>query len=64
MVNEAKDLGVGGFIKPGYPGCVVLEGDQEDVNQYVTWIRKIWIGRVAVRGEVTSSGTRDHPETS
>lgn len=54
MIGEAKDHAVGGYIKPGYPGVCVLEGESEEVDQYVTWVKNIWIGRVAVRGEVTT----------
>ena len=53
MIREATSLKVGGYIKPGYPGVCVVEGSSHQVEEFVSWMKQIWIGRVAVRGEVS-----------
>lgn len=37
IVQEAKDLKLGGWLKPGYPGVVVVEG--EACDEFVVWIK-------------------------
>lgn len=37
IVKEATDLRLGGFLKPGYPGVVVVEG--EACDEFVVWIK-------------------------
>jgi len=54
MIKEASYLDIGGLIKPGYPGVCVIEGDSQKVDQFVLWMKHIWIGRVAVRGQVVT----------
>lgn len=56
MIREATSLSVGGLIKPGYPGVCVVEGESIQVGQFVSWMKQIWIGRVAIRGEVALTG--------
>ena len=53
MIQKATELGVGGLIKPGYPGVCVVEGKSTNVDEFSSWMKQIWIGRVALRGEVT-----------
>ncbi|KAI2507618.1 Protein of unknown function (DUF1115) [Fragilaria crotonensis] len=39
IVKEALDLGLGGYLKPGYPGIVVVEGDASACEEFVHWIK-------------------------
>lgn len=60
MIQKATELDVGGLIKPGYPGVCVVEGNSANVEEFSSWMKQIWIGRVAMRGEVTI----DDPQAS
>mmetsp|Transcript_5540 Transcript_5540/g.12623 ORF Transcript_5540/g.12623 Transcript_5540/m.12623 type:complete len:301 (+) Transcript_5540:63-965(+) len=61
IVTEAQDLKLGGFLKGGYPGVVVVEGRYQSCEEFVGWIkgnksRPGGFGRNwghHVRGEVT-----------
>ena len=37
IVREARELGLAGYLKPGYPGVVVVEG--ESCDEFVKWIK-------------------------
>ena len=39
IVQEAKELGLGGYLKPGYPGVVVVEGPSSRCDEFVTYIK-------------------------
>ena len=39
IIREAKDLNLGGFLKFGYPGIIVIEGDSFACDEFVTWIK-------------------------
>ena len=39
IVKEALDSGLGGYLKPGYPGIVVVEGDASACEDFVHWIK-------------------------
>jgi acylphosphatase len=39
IVQEAKSLQLGGFLKSGYPGIVVVEGTIPNCNEFVQWIK-------------------------
>ena len=62
MIQEANDYSIGGFIKPGYPGVCVVEGAVDKVNDYVAWVKNIWIGRVAIRGQVVMDDVSSEQE--
>ena len=51
MMAEACKYSVGGLIKPGYPGICVIEGQDTACDEYTSWLKGIWIGRVVLRGE-------------
>ncbi|EER15180.1 hypothetical protein Pmar_PMAR006909 [Perkinsus marinus ATCC 50983] len=36
----ANDLRLGGMSKIGFPGCIVVEGDERDVSEYVNMVSK------------------------
>ena len=39
IVEEATERSLGGFLKPGYPGVVVIEGDAVSCDDFVSWIK-------------------------
>mmetsp|Transcript_5737 Transcript_5737/g.10358 ORF Transcript_5737/g.10358 Transcript_5737/m.10358 type:complete len:298 (+) Transcript_5737:11-904(+) len=39
IVTEAQSLKLGGFLKGGYPGVVVVEGSRMSCDEFVTWIK-------------------------
>lgn len=39
IVGEAKNLHLGGFLKAGYPGIVVVEGPISAYDEFVVWIK-------------------------
>ncbi|KAF4686528.1 hypothetical protein FOZ63_008664, partial [Perkinsus olseni] len=47
----AKDLRLGGMSKIGFPGCIVVEGDERDVTDYVNMVSKLNWRYMAVRGD-------------
>lgn len=70
IVHEAQQLNLGGYVKVGYPGVVIIEGPSHACDNFVTWIkgnksRPGGFGRNwghHVRGEITTK-TRQLPET-
>lgn len=39
IVAEARERGLGGFLKSGYPGIVVVEGASAACTEFVRWIK-------------------------
>ena len=39
IVNEARNLHLGGYLKSGYPGIVVVEGKASSCDEFVAWIK-------------------------
>lgn len=39
IVKEAQELKLGGFLKAGYPGVVVVEGETPACDEFVNWIK-------------------------
>ena len=39
IVKESSDAGLSGYLKPGYPGIVVVEGDASACEDFVCWIK-------------------------
>jgi hypothetical protein len=39
IVQEARQLHLGGYVKGGYPGVVVLEGSCPNCDEFVVWIK-------------------------
>jgi hypothetical protein len=39
IVQEAKQLHLGGYVKGGYPGVVVIEGMSHSCDDFVIWIK-------------------------
>lgn len=41
IVAWAAELGLGGYSKPGYPGIIVCEGLEADIEEYTTRLRAL-----------------------
>lgn len=39
IIQEARECNLGGFLKYGYPGIVVVEGSQSDCDAFVSWVK-------------------------
>jgi hypothetical protein len=39
IVREAQDHALGGYLKAGYPGIVVVEGAQKSCDDFIVWIK-------------------------
>ena len=39
IVTEAEELKLGGFLKGGYPGVVIVEGDSKSCDEFVVWVK-------------------------
>lgn len=70
IVSEAAERNLGGYLKPGYPGVVVVEGPAPACDSFVAWIKgsksrpggfgRNWAHHV--RGEIaTAAGSRQLP---
>lgn len=51
IVQEARELGLGGFSKHGFPGIVIVEGFDYNVLEYVRRIQHLRWQQMVVRGE-------------
>eukprot|EP00397_Hematodinium_sp_SG-2012_P053210 GEMP01063379.1.p1 GENE.GEMP01063379.1~~GEMP01063379.1.p1 ORF type:complete len:284 (+),score=64.78 GEMP01063379.1:82-933(+) len=51
IVDWAKQLELGGFSKIGYPGVIVVEGDEDNVRSYVDALTRLRWKHFVVRGE-------------
>lgn len=39
IVNEAQSLNLGGFVKRGFPGVIVIEGSICNCDEFVSWVK-------------------------
>ena len=39
IINEARDHSLGGYLKFGYPGIIVIEGKKNSCDEFVTWVK-------------------------
>jgi hypothetical protein len=51
IVAWARELGIGGYSKPGFPGVLIAEGHSVDVREYLSRIRGLSWQAMQVRGE-------------
>jgi hypothetical protein len=51
IVEQARDLGLGGYSKHGFPGIVIVEGFDYNVLEYVRRIQHLRWQQMVVRGE-------------
>ena len=56
IVKEARSLNLGGYLKPGYPGIVVVEGASGNLEDFVNWMKTSSKHTQAVRGQVDAPG--------
>ncbi|CAM9751052.1 unnamed protein product [Chrysoparadoxa australica] len=49
--SEAKDLNIGGYAKIGWPGVIVIEGEESDCTEYVRRLMRWRWKQLVVRGE-------------
>ena len=56
IVAWAHELRIGGYSKPGFPGIIICEGQQEDVAEYVHRIRQMRWQAMSVRAEQLDHG--------
>ncbi|TMW68603.1 hypothetical protein Poli38472_006071 [Pythium oligandrum] len=57
VVKEwALELDLGGFSKIGWPGVVIVEGDEDAAQEYVRRLQHLRWKQMVVRGEQTESG--------
>uniref|UniRef100_A0A1D2A3C9 RWD domain-containing protein 2B n=1 Tax=Auxenochlorella protothecoides TaxID=3075 RepID=A0A1D2A3C9_AUXPR len=61
IVQEAKNLEIGGFSKPGFPGVIVAEGSLAALEGYTATLRALRWSAMAVRGEEAGGLTRRLP---
>jgi len=53
ICKEARSLSLGGYLKPGYPGIVVVEGEGENCEAFVDWMKTSSKHTQAVRGQIS-----------
>ena len=51
IIENARELGLGGISKVGYPGIVIVEGDRECAWEFVRRIQRMRWKYFVVRGE-------------
>eukprot|EP00752_Nemacystus_decipiens_P011745 g10422.t1 len=51
IVKAARELGLGGFSKVGWPGVIVVEGEESNCEDFVSTLRGWRWKHLAVRGE-------------
>lgn len=51
IATFARELELGGLVKHGWPGLIVVEGDRDDVEEYVRRLRRFRWKHFEVRGE-------------
>lgn len=51
IVQSAAELHLGGYSKPGFPGVIVCEGLQSDVEEFQQRLRALKWQAMAVRGQ-------------
>lgn len=64
ICKEAQSLSLGGYLKPGYPGIVVVEGSNRGCEEFVDWMKTSSKHTQAVRGQISAlpAGERQLPE--
>lgn len=41
IVQWSRELGLGGYSRPGYPGAVFVEGEEDSVDEFVARIKEL-----------------------
>ena len=55
IVNWSRELRLGGYSRPGYPGAIFVEGELESVDEFVRRIKGLRWQALQVRAEETGS---------
>ncbi|KAG8628766.1 hypothetical protein KVT40_002631 [Elsinoe batatas] len=55
ILSWARELHLSGFSRPGYPGAIVIEGEDDNVDEFERRIKALRWQALQVRGEETSS---------
>ena len=63
IVENAQELKLGGISKPGFPGVVIVEGQMENVLEYVRRTQRLRWQQMVVRGEDIESVSLQHLTT-
>jgi len=56
VCGMAQELGLGGFSKIGWPGLILVEGDEEACQVYVQHLQRLRWKQLTVRGEQQEKG--------
>jgi hypothetical protein len=51
ILEWGSELRLGGFCKPGFPGVLIVEGEADDVAEYVKRIQRLRWQALQIRGE-------------
>ncbi|CCI43389.1 unnamed protein product [Albugo candida] len=62
LVNWAKELRLGGYSKIGWPGIVIVEGCEQNVQEYVRMVQRLRWKQMVVRGEQVELSSPDGAE--
>lgn len=58
IVSWSRSLRLHGYSRPGYPGAILIEGEEDDVDEFVSRIKELRWQALQVRGEETSEKRR------
>ncbi|KAF4549926.1 Hypothetical protein D9617_19g102310 [Elsinoe fawcettii] len=58
IVSWSRELHLSGFSRPGYPGAIIIEGEEADVDEFETRIKALRWQALQVRGEETTINRR------
>jgi hypothetical protein len=58
----AKELALGGFVKPGYPGVILVEGRRDAADEYVDRLKRLRWKAMAVRVAEEEEGEEEGGE--
>ncbi|CAM6091113.1 unnamed protein product [Calypogeia fissa] len=59
IAEWGKELRLGGYCKPGFPGVLIFEGEGEHVTDFLKRIKRLRWQHLQVRGEDEEQGTSE-----
>lgn len=51
ILEWGKELNLGGYCKPGFPGIIVIEGEKDSVDTYLKQLQNLRWQAMSIRGE-------------
>eukprot|EP01018_Ginkgo_biloba_P004237 Gb_36948 [translate_table: standard] len=51
ILEWSKELNLGGYCKPGFPGIIVIEGEKCEVDTYLKQLQNLRWQAMSIRGE-------------